>query len=243
MRKISIAVLSFLFVAGSFTLSSAQTVDEIIDTYLETIGGADAWKKVNSMEFAGKSSMQGMDFPVTVTSARPNLQKVEINVQGKQIVEAYDGENAWAINPFMGSMEPQAKTEEESKEAATNMFEDDLIDYKQKGHTLTLEGKEESEGTDCFKVKMVKADGEEMYHFFDTELYIPVMTRTFAKMGPMKGQAIETYVSDYDEVDGLIVPFSIEQKLGGQTFMQMTAESVKFNIEVADEFFAMPAGN
>ncbi|MEO1712004.1 MAG: outer membrane lipoprotein-sorting protein, partial [Bacteroidota bacterium] len=91
--------------------------------------------------------------------------------------------------------------------------------------------------------KMVKADGEEMYHFFDTELYIPVMTRTFAKMGPMKGQAIETYVSDYDEVDGLIVPFSIEQKLGGQTFMQMTAESVKFNIEVADEFFSMPAGN
>lgn len=243
MRKISVAILSFLFVAGSFTLSQAQTADEIINQYLELMGGADAWKAVNSMQISGTTTMQGMAFPINVTSSRPNKQKVEVDIQGKKLIDAFDGEKAWTINPFMGSMEPQLKTEEETQEAATQMFEDEFIDYQKKGHTVSLEGTEAIGGTECYKIKMVKADGDELFYFFDKEIFVPVMTRTFAKSGPMKGQPIEVFTSDYEEVDGLMIPFSIEQKLNGQTFMTMNAEEIKLNVEVEEGFFSMPSGN
>lgn len=219
----------------------AQTVDEIVDTYFENIGGKDAWRKIKSMQIEGNGVQMGMKFPLVVSAKYPNLSKFEVDIQGKKIVEAFDGTNAWALNPFAGSMDPTLKTEEETKEAATQMFEDELLDYKDKGHTLTLEGKEEIDGTETFKVKMVKKDGDERYYFFDTENFVPIMLRSYGKSGQMKGQTIETVSSDFQEVDGVMVPFSMEQRMGGQTLFQMEATTVKLNVDMDDAIFAFPS--
>ena len=54
-----------LFVAASFA-STAQdiTVEEIVDNYLEAIGGREAWSKVNGHKMIASASVQGMDLPI-----------------------------------------------------------------------------------------------------------------------------------------------------------------------------------
>lgn len=247
--KKSFALLFGLFLSIGFALpTQAQDakVDKIIDAYFETIGGKENWAKVDKMRFEGNSVTQGMELETSVISMRPNLQKVVVAFQDKQFIDAFDGTTAWSINPFMGGLDPQKKTEEESKEAAENRFEDELLNYEEKGYTITYEGTEEVEGTKADVLRLVKANGDETFYFMDAELNIPVMIRNFAKSGPMKGQPVETYFSDYDEVSfgegtSLIVAHTIEQKMAGQTFMTMTANNIELNpSDISESDFAFP---
>jgi outer membrane lipoprotein-sorting protein len=222
----------------------AQTADEVVDKYLKAVGGADKWKKLESTIITAKGEQQGMSFPVIVSAMRPNLTKVEVDIQGmKMIPEAFDGTTGWTINPFGGGAEPTKMDEETTKEMAKNKFEDEFIDYKTKGHIVTLEGTEEAEGTKCFKLKIVLKEGGERIYFIDAENYVPIMMRKFATMGPNKGQASESVMGDYKEVDGMMMPHSIEEKVGGQTQAVIKIEKIEINPKIDKAIFAFPTKN
>jgi outer membrane lipoprotein-sorting protein len=101
-------------------------------------------------------------------------------------------------------------------------YPDPLIDYKAKGYTAEYLGKETKEGTECYKVKLTKkpqmVDGQKVdnivFYYFDTENNVPILTESEVKSGPAKGQMSVTTMSDYQEVDGMYFPFSMNQ--GGQ---------------------------
>ncbi len=235
----SILMLSFLTV----TAAQAQDVslDDILKNYFENIGGEDEWKKIKSMTIKGKSSAQGMTMPITIRTMTPAYFKMEMDFQGKKFIQAYDGETAWMLNPFMGGSEPTKMDEEGTKSMSKQKFQDEFIDYEKKGHKIELAGTEEVDGTETYKVKMTKKDGDVVFYFFETENYVPIMIRSLMDSGPMKGQSIETFMSDYQEVDGLMVAFTTEQKMGGNPVFSMTAEKVMFNDEdIEADVFAFP---
>lgn len=231
------AILSFSYATNVVV---AQTAEEIVNNYYTAIGGVDAWKNLNNIKMTGEAENYGMTFPLTVYSMRPNLQKVVVDIQGQQFVEAFDGEVSWTINPFMGGTDPVKKSEDETKEAAKQVFEDDLIAYKEKGHSISLMGTEEIDGINTYKLKLTKADGDEIIYFFDTENFVPVVIRRFINFGELKGKAVDTYVSDYDAVEGLMMPFSFEQKVDGQTFMKSNFKTIEFNTDVSADYFKFP---
>ncbi len=239
MKILTITLLASLLFATQ-GITQTPKVDEIVDGYFENIGGKDAWRAVKSMKITGDGVQMGMNFPLTVLAKEPNLNKVLVEVQGMKIIEAYDGEVAWATNPFAGMTEPTKKSDEESEQMGREQFQEALLDYKDKGHTITLEGTEEYEGTEVYKLKLVKADGDERLYFFDTELFVPVAVRTFMKAGQLKGQSIDNVTSDYQDVDGLMIPFSMKQKVNGQTMMEMIAKTIEINIPISNEEFSFP---
>ena len=215
-------------------------VDDIINNYLKNTGGAENWKKVKTMKMSGKMSMQNMEFPVVIYRMPEKKQRVEVAVQGKEIVQAYDGTDAWMINPFMGGPEPQRMPEEMSAELKEDEFEDAFIDYKKKGHKAELMGKETIDGAETYKVKMTKKSGDVKFYFFDTENFVPIMVRSTSKSGPTKGMDSETYMSDYQEVGGFVVPHYIEVRQNGQVGQKITLESVAFNEKLDESMFAFP---
>ena len=232
--------LTLLLALGITLTAQTPSVDEIVDTYFENIGGKDAWREIKSMKISGEGVQMGMSFPLTVLAKEPNLTKVTVDIQSMQFIEAYDGEVAWTLNPFAGMTEPSKKSEEETVEAAKEMFQDELLDYKEKGHTLSFEGTEEYEGTEVYKLKLTKANGDEDIYFFDSEIMVPIALRTFVNAGELKGQSIDVVSSDYQEVNGVMVPFSIKQSVNGQTVMEMVAKSVELNVPIADSEFSFP---
>lgn len=222
----------------------AQTADEVVEKYLKAVGGVDKWKKLETLVTTGKIEMQGMSFPVVMTTMRPNSLRMEADIQGTKIIQpSFDGTTAWTLNPLGGASEPTKMDEESTKELARTKFEDEFINYKTKGHVVTLEGTEEAEGTKCFKLKIVLKEGGEKIYFMDIENFIPIMVRDFAMTGPNKGQASETVMGDYKEVDGMMMPHSIEQKAGGQTQFVMKVEKVEVNAKVDKAIFAFPVKN
>jgi outer membrane lipoprotein-sorting protein len=240
-QKLSLTIIALSIVI----LAKAQTADDILSKYFTNTGGIEKWKAVKSRKGTGKMNMQNMDFPVTMYEKTPIKQRWEIQVQGLQIVQAYDGTDAWMINPMQGGTAPVKLSDDEAKEFKDNEFEDEFIDYKSKGHTVELLGTEEVDGVKCYKIQLTKNknnDKEDVteIHFFDAENYVPIMVVTYARSGPNKGQEIKTYLSDYQEVDGLMMPFYVESKLNGQTMQKITIEKVTLNEPIEDSMFSFP---
>ncbi len=224
----------------AFVAVQAQTADDILAKYFENTGGLEKWNALSSSKMSGTMSMQGMEFPGTIYSARPNKQRVEVSVQGKGIVQAYDGTDAWWINPFAGGDEPQKMPAEMSEEMTKQKFESEFLNYAEKGNSVELVGKETIEGTETWQIKLTKQNGDIEDYFFDAEYYVPIMVRTTISSGQMKGQNSEMYFSDYQEVDGMMFPFFMESKMGGQSVQKITIQSVELNAAYDDNFFAFP---
>ncbi len=232
-----------------FTLN-AQTAEEIIENYIENIGGQEAWSKIESMKVTGNGRQQGIDYPFVATYMKDGRRVVDINLQGNSfIVEAFDGENAWAMNFQTQKAEAlDAETSLNNKNDAKDFIPDAFFNYKKKGYTVELLGKEAFEGTECFKIKLTKTpvlvDGKEEEnietYYFDTDNFVPIAMESIVKTGQAKGATAQILISDYQEVDGLYLAFSVIQKLNGQVGLEMTIKTIEFNTEVDDMIFNMP---
>jgi outer membrane lipoprotein-sorting protein len=219
--KKSILILA-LFCFSS--LLHAQTVDEIIEQYLENTGGASEWAKLSSIKMEGKVNTQGMDIPIEIAQTKDGKMYMKFQLQGQELVQqAFDGKEAWGVN-FM-TMKPEKSDNETTENMKREMgdFPDPFLNLKSKGYKAELLGKENVEGTECFKVKLTKkpllVDGAEVenisFYFFDTENFVPIMVEKEMKTGPAKGITTQTLMSDYQEVEGLYFPFSITEKAKG----------------------------
>ncbi len=227
-----------------FVAAQAQTADEILAKYFTATGGLDKWKALKSKTMEGKAFM-GQEFPMTIYEKAPNKQKTVVNVQGTELIlNVYDGKDAWMLNPLQGGKDPVKLDDEQAKDVKDEEFEDDFIDYKKKGHEVTLEGTEEVDGVKCYKIKLVrnknnpKEDITEI-HYFDSENFVPIMQASFVRSGPQKGTEVKAYLSDYQDVSGLMFPFSIEQKVNGQT-SKITIQKITINDIMDDSIFAFP---
>ncbi|MCI0614958.1 hypothetical protein L0244_18355, partial [bacterium] len=52
---------------------------------------------------------------------------------------------------------------------------------------------------------------------------------------------VDTLLSDYEEVSGLMVPFSVYVKTGDRLLNQITWENVEFDVPIDESMFKMPA--
>lgn len=84
-------------------------------------------------------------------------------------------------------------------------------------------------------VNGVKSD-DVSYYFFETENNLPIAAETEIKQGPAKGQKSTSTMSDYQEVDGIFFPFSINQ--GGQ---EMKVKKITLNPTLDSKIYAFPA--
>jgi hypothetical protein len=237
--------LTFLLATAVF-VSNAQTADEILAKYFENTGGLSKWKAVKNMKIEAKAPLPQGEFPLVIYKAAPNKSKLVINVQGKEIIQAaYDGQTAWSLNPFAGGTEAVKLDAETAKELSDDEMEDEFIDYKKKGHVVTLEGKEDIEGVSCYKIKLEKnknndKDDSTEIHYFDSENFVPIMSKQYARSGPAKGTEIQVFLSDYQEVDGLTIPFLIDQRMNGQSAFKIVITKITVNDAMDASVFAYP---
>ncbi|NBC09778.1 MAG: outer membrane lipoprotein-sorting protein [Bacteroidetes bacterium] len=247
MKKFILFIAAAL--AFSATLSAQMTAEEIIDTYLENIGGKDNLAALENMMFKAQTQAQGMQIPITMYQTADGQQRMDMVFQGRKITQmAFDGETGWSTNFQTGQAEKMDAEQSKLMKTQTGDFPDPFLNYEEKGYTVSLEGEEEVEGTMTYKIKLTKdpvtVQGEEVenftYYYFDKDALVPIMQEDFVKAGPTKGQASRTYSSDYQEVGDVYMPFSITQKMNGQTMFSVKVDEYKVNQELEDGLFAFP---
>jgi hypothetical protein len=116
------------------------------------------------------------------------------------------------------------------------------------GYTATRLDDETIEGTACYKIKLDKktelSDGEEVpnidYYYIDKENNVAIMVETEITSGEMKGSISQTKMSDYQEVDGVYIPFSNTDGIKDQMSQAIQWETVEINPVVDENIFVFP---
>jgi hypothetical protein len=119
-------------------------------------------------------------------------------------------------------------------------FDGELVDWKAKGHTVELLGKEAVEGADAWKLRLTKKSGEVRYVYLEAESFLEIRSEGKRRM---RGSEVETETTygDYKEVAGLMMPHALESGPKGSPQRQkMTAEKIEVNVPLDDARFRMP---
>lgn len=241
MRSLKLTVFAVLF---SFVAAvSAQTVDEIIAKNIQAHGGEAKLRAVNSMRLTGDFSISGTQFTFTQVYKRPMMMRLDAPIQGMTLTQAYDGQNGWQVNPFTGKGSPEPMSADDLKRVQEEAdFDGPLLDYKKKGHTVELVGKEKTDGVDAYHLKVTLKDGAVRNLYIDAGSFLT--TKAVGK-AVVQGTEVmmESRFSDFRDVQGVKFPFSINrQAADGQVPDTMiTFQKLEINVAVEDAFFKQPA--
>lgn len=229
------------FAAISF--AGAQNLDEILNTHFKTIG-QEKLLEAKTMESSGKMTiaMIGSEGGFKSINKRPHKMRVEVEVMGSNIVQAYDGSTVWTINPMAGSSDAMEMTGAEAEGLIETADIDGLLwNYKEKGHELELVGTEEYGDSKVFVLKLTKKNGKIDHYYIDSEDYVIVKVTAKVMSNGMELD-METVMSDFREVNGFLGAYKIEMRIGGQDYSTIQLEEVKYNSPIDDAIFAKPAG-
>lgn len=238
----------------SVSIGYAQTADEIIGKYFENIGGKAKWEAVQGVKMSAKMNMQGMELPLNIVQLKDGRQTTSVVFQGMTFFDGvYDGTTLWGTNQMtMKAEKKDAEATENFKTTASLDFPDPFLNYAAKGYKVELVGKETVDGSEAFKIKLtkkpIKVDGKETesvsFYYFDTENYVPLVIESEVKSGPAKGMISQVKMSDYQEVNGLMFPFSMTNGAKGQPGGQtITITAIELDPKVDPTVFSFPAGN
>lgn len=187
--------LLLVFVLIYSQLSFAQTAKEIIDKNIELSGGLTNWKLLNSVLLQGKVILGVKDeYPIKIYQQRPNLTKTVLTINNKDTaIEGYDGTKGYAMNYATNKVQEYASYIPES-------FDNDFIDWENKGFEAKYLGKEKVGEIYCHKVELTKNVNKNFY-YFDTQTYM--------LLKEIKKEETISYF-DYKKVGSLLMPFRIE---------------------------------
>lgn len=190
MKRI-ILIFSLLF----STLYFSQTAKEIIDKNIEHSGGLTNWKLLNSVILTGRVTLGINDeYPISIYQQRPNLTKTSIVINKKETpVEGFDGKKGYAMNYATNKIQEYPNYVPES-------FDNDFIDWENKGFEAKYLGKEKVGNLYCHKVELTK-NVNKNYYYFDTADFMLIKEE----------KKDETLIySDYKKIGNLMFPFRIE---------------------------------
>lgn len=216
-------LLAAAIVCSSFS-GKAQTADEIINKYIDAIGGKENWKKVTSLKMEGNVEVQGLEIPFTMQAVNGKGLRTDGEFQGNFFIDIITPTQGWSQNPMAGKATLQPLSSDELKEKLDELdIQGAFVDYIEKGSAVEFLGKDEEDGNEYFKIKLTTKNNNETTYFFDTKTYLVYKQETISKQ---QGQEVKVTVKnlDYQTIDGGIkVPFKLDQG-------QMVLASKKYTV-------------
>jgi outer membrane lipoprotein-sorting protein len=239
MKKFTIICILGLFLATiALSPGIAQTSKEIVAKMIEAQGGKAALEKIKDMTYTGTIEIVAMGISGSLTMSRkePNKARMDMEFMGMVVTQAFDGENAWGVDPNTGSIQdmPEDQAKELKRMAMGNAA---LLHPEKHGITFTFKGKETIEGKDYLLLEQAYEDGHKETHYLDAKTYL--LYKSKAMSANMAGAQVdtETFVSDYKKVDGLLVWHTMRIVQEGEESMLMTFTDVAINTGLEDSFF------
>ncbi len=214
------------------TAVAVMGLDEIIAGYIKALGGKENLEKIKNVVMEGSLTVGGAEIQVTITQVDKKLMRQDISAMGMIGYDFLTDKEGWTFMPFQGMQKPEPKTADEVKESQSDLdIAGPLFNYEAKGNKAELLGTEDVEGTTCNKIKVVLASGKEQTYFIDVKSNLIVRLQEKRKFNG-KEVELKSDFSDYKEVEGVKMPFSVSQAFGTVLF-----SSVKLNQTIDDKLY------
>jgi hypothetical protein len=237
-----------LAVSAWSTAAAAQTVDEVIEKHLAALGGRAALAKLDSRSMVGTFTLStpGGDVagPIEALNQRPNKARTLINLDLSalgagpvRIDQRFDGTNGYVLDSMQGDR-PIGGSQLENMRSS--IFPTQYLDYKERGATVELKGKEKIGEREAFQLVFTPKGGSPVRQYLDAESFLPVRMVVNVEVPGMGVLDQTSEFSDLRDVDGVKVPFLVKSSSAAQSF-SITVARVEHNVKVDQALFVKPA--
>jgi outer membrane lipoprotein-sorting protein len=239
-KSFTASFLCFALIALLFSPAPGQTVDEILKKMIEAQGGSESFKSVKDMTVIGSIDLvqQGMSGALTVYKKEPDKRRVDVEIMGMMITQAYDGIKAWWTNPQTGS------TEELSGQQAADLKRQAMpivasLDPAKYGLSYVFKGKETVEGKEYFVLEETYPDGLKATLYVDSETYL--VPKEKAKIMGQGGVEVEVeqVMSDFRKEAEMMMAHTIITYQNGAEYSKISFKDANFNTGLEDSLFVM----
>jgi hypothetical protein len=222
-------------------------VSQILEKCAAARGGLEAWRKVETMIWSGhveRADGSGVRMPFVFEQKRPNLTRFEISPDGQRSVRVFDGKQGWKARPSASgrpNVEPYSEAEQVAARDAI-VIDGPLLDAKAKGIQVTLEGTDEVEGRRAYRLAARLPSGTIQRVWVDAQSFLEVKYDRPARDAAGKPSTVAVYLRNYQAVEGVRLPFTIETGApgGGAAVDRIVIERVALNLTLPDGMFARP---
>jgi hypothetical protein len=223
------SVLTLGSVAGQTPLPTAR---QIVDRYDKALGGRDAVLRHNSSTMRGTIEVHEGDnvakFSFVYFASAPyrRLEKVSLPNGAGEMLNGFDGETAWSMDPRNGAKVYVGDERESMKRDADFYYALNELSWFKSMDTV---GIEDFEGRACYRLHGTNNWNKTNDHFYDRETGVLAGYEFNSEFGPT-----HEVFSDYQRVDGVLVPtkqFVKAKSSGGSWDLRqvLNFESVTFN--------------
>ena len=252
LRWIAVAALAAGYAVAAAAAEKAPARElsaaQIVAKNVAARGGLEAWRKVQTMVWAGH--MESPTAPVpsmtfVLQQQRPNKTRFEITARNQRTLRIFDGTRGWKVRPAAdGRPAYQPYTLQELKFAKEAQgIDGPLIDYEAKGAAVALDGIENVEGRKAFRLNVRLPSGERHNVWIDAETFLDVKyDRTSFNSAGQPGTVSVLY-RDYKTIEGLKIPTTLEIGAGSAKAPdKMVIERIAVNPPLDDRVFSKPGG-
>jgi len=213
------------------------TVQQVMEHYVEAMGGRDAIFQHKSMTVRGKTEVSGGG-PVldSISYYKDGKMLYDVTLaDGRHYLEGYDGAVAWRIHPKNGPAVFEGNVVKSKARDADMYYPARILDYFSSMEVVEVT---DFEGHTCYHLKGTNKWGIVNEQFFDVTSGLLVGYRFNSKWRGGPGEEHEVF-SDYKKFGGWLMPTDDTHKStdGTQTDRIL---SVTFD-DVADSVFVLPA--
>lgn len=234
--------LSLNAAPGNSPTAPKLSAAEIVDKNVAARGGLQAWRSVKTMTLTGKLGAGGnqratlavpnpggrnaqgtilpkrpieeMQLPFVMELKRPDKVRFELQFHSQTAVQVYDGVNGWKLRPFLNRKEVEPYSADEMKMASTQgQLDGFLIDYAAKGTRVELDGLENVEGHDAYKLKLTLKTGDVTHVWVNSQTFLEAKVEGQPRRLDGTSHPVEVYYRDYRPVNGLQIPFVLETRV------------------------------
>ncbi|HWK12402.1 MAG TPA: c-type cytochrome [Vicinamibacterales bacterium] len=218
--------------AGGRGQRPAESVDDVLDKYVQALGGRDAWSNATTVVMEGKQTSRDLrTAPVKIEEKITGEYRIDVESPQGAASRVSDGKTAWFVAG--GNTRP---LEGIQAEQAARLADVALpLNAKQKYSKLAVERYAALDGTDTIVVTGTTASDVTEQLFFDRHSGL-LVRRSIATPTPLGPLSEQIDYSDYREVSGVKLPFRVRYATWNQA-NTLEFSDVQLNVPLDDTLF------
>ena len=223
---------------------AAQTVDEVVARHIEARGGQSRLKALQTIKITRTVATPFSNVRVIVYRKRPQLFRVEqgpTDAGAPLVPRGINADAAW--DTAQGKVVTRSEAEAAETRELDADFDGFLVDWKEKGHAVTLDGKESLPWGEAYKLRMKTKSGAERVIYLDAKTYLERRQTGILKLPGGRQFNVVIDFDNYKEINGVKFPFDItEDRTGKEPSLSYViyTEKIEANVPMDDGLFAVP---
>jgi photosynthetic reaction center cytochrome c subunit len=219
------------------SMANLPTAQQVLEKYVQALGGAEALDKISSrVEKGTLSGFGGKTFPVDIYAKAPDKRISIVHMPKSEMYTAFDGQSGW-LTGFGGRIQDM----EGADLYAARLDADfrNLSDARQVFRQVRMAKPEKVDDREAWVLLGVTPGQPPVKLYFDKESGLLLREMRYAQT-PVGRYPTQVDYADFREADGVKVPFRWTIARPGNSFTIQVSE-IQQNVPVDDSKFAKPA--